>query len=61
MAQYPNDSRFSLGYGNFLLECDVDIEDGALMRLKSGYISRGHQSEVDPTFRAFAIAKPIII
>lgn len=61
LKQFPNDSRFANGYAHFLFECDVDVEQGALMKLKSGHMAKGFTGEVDPVFRAFAIARPMLI
>lgn len=60
LETYPNDPRFSSGYSHFLLECLVDPENGVFMKLKSAHLRKGFNSEIDPIFRAFAIARPFI-
>lgn len=60
ITDYPNDPRFSSGYSHFLLETLVDPENGVFMKLKSAHLRKGFNSEVDPIFRAFAIARPFI-
>lgn len=60
MAQFPNDSRFAGGFANFLLECMVDPEAGVFLKLKSAHLQSGLHADIDPLFRAFAIARPFI-
>lgn len=61
LSQFPNDSRFTYGYSSYLLECMVNLEKGAIMRLKSQHLEKGLHADVDQVFRSLAICFPCII
>ncbi|OHT09156.1 hypothetical protein TRFO_22076 [Tritrichomonas foetus] len=61
LEQFPNDSRFPDGFSYFLLETMVDPENGVFMKLKSNHLMKGFAADLDKIYRAFAVARPMIL